>query len=401
MPVQLFYTAASATEFPTFHQGVGGVGAAGFMEGLYYIAANDMLVGLWGINYRWDLGVRQFIGNRFQLQKLWRDGNLVDLGDILPQAGFLNGLNGCVNPTMDGRIVRAPQFGGALSERLAGIIIDPASQGSSALEYTILTGTNPKTTAQLNRLQNYYVIDPLWPGNLILPGRVVDAQLMGRTQKGLINAADQVGYVLGVSNAATRMDVTSLAHDGGTSYTSTLVLGPITDQSYRQPQHIIPIDGSSVAIIFKQDTGKVQTDPSVIRVYDTQQVTGSWTLLWEDELPASDALATYDPVRGVLYSIGKAASNAFLNASRLKRKPMQIAVPTIVGTATELIPLTGQTISTLVLHGSGGVAGHTSFTSFYSLTDNDGSATITYFGPALPSSLTERLNATAAQVARV
>lgn len=425
MPLQHFYQSPSATQMARFTDGRIG-GEAGYearlLNDIFYVANSDMILGSFVTTPR-DLGILVAVIVRYQFQKLWRDGRIVDIGSALPQIGFTGSRAavGAYNPTRDGRVARTPQLGGGFgAEQMATVIGDPASQGSSNITFNIWDFDAGSTLA-FNVYQNYYIVDPLWPGNMIVPGAVMDSQLLGKSQKGLIDVAAKTGFALELSGGGANFSVAShTALDG--SYTSTLVIPAITtDASYRQPKNIIPIDGSTVAILF----GNFATDqnsPAILRVYDTAQNVGTWTLLWEDELPSSDGAATYDPTRGVLYSINKHASAAFLNASWLKRRPMQVAVPTIVGGATELIPLDGQTLQTKIVHGSGGVTGHTSLTSFlsaelvqwtldsansqgsmvsaYSLTDSFGSSTITYFGPALPSNLTERVNATVAEVWR-
>jgi len=249
---------------------------------------------------------------------------------------------------------------------------------------------------------------------------------------GFIDAANRIGYSIETSGN-NYMIVSHFA--SGDVFTSSVVFGPIPtfgggqDLSYKPARGLVYVDASTVIAYFGRRgggfNGPLASQPGHIRVFDTKVDSTKWTLIWEDELPLAGTNVAYDVQNRVLYSIGFHASVAVLAASKLKRQPTVFASASIKGiTQTELVPLTRTILSTIVTHGCGGENGHTSYTSFlsnellvwtldstiasigslassYSLTDDDGSATIEYIGPAAPEpGLEEHVTICVAEVAK-
>jgi hypothetical protein len=420
MVIQAFWDGGTELEMPKFVWG-NGERTAEAITGLYYIAATDSLVARFDLNRKQLALENGTLWGRKILQKVWRGGQITQIGGDVPQIGigyyFPFWYGGDV-PTNDGRLLQTPLMSGPQKGRYNFIIEDAASAGVSA--------------GSVSYHQNYYTVDPLWPGNIIIPGKVADAWIMSPNGVGFIDPANRIGYSIETSGS-NFMIVSHFV--SGATFTSSVVFGPVitggggADLSFKPARGLVYVDASTTIAYFGAAGGDLggplASSPGIIRVFDTKINTGQWTLIWEDELPGNGLNVAYDTANQVLYSIGFHASQAILHASKLKRTPMVFASASIKGTTqTELVPLVQTTLSTIVTHGCGGQTGHISYTSFlsnelllwtldsdvdsrgslvsaYSLTDDDGSSTITYLGPASPDpGLTERVNICVAEVAR-
>jgi hypothetical protein len=429
MAIQTFWESTSAVEFPQFAY-AGAQRDALLCTAIHYVAAIDSIIGvfMWGRETHPRVGT---FNNIAQMQKIWRAGELTVVGgNDVPQFGQKTGRPlwyGGIVPTTDGRMLYSPLLAGAFKNYFNFVIEDGHSVGVS-----LFTGAAGWITYN----GNYYEVQGLWPGDIKIPGAIVDAAVMKPNAIGMVNPSTKVGY--SVSATFTDMSIISNIIDpnGTSTVVSSLLFGPVTtngggaDTSYQLPRGIHHVDASTVIVTFGIPGGPLGStnvsQPGIIRVFDTKVNTGVWTLLWEDELPGKSQAATYDPINQVLYSIGLHASTSIMYASKLKRTPTIVASASIrPSTQTELVPLNTAVLSTFVQHGSGTVGTHGtnslvstlsgelvqwtldpadsggSLASAYSLTDENGIATITYQGGVTPDSgLTERVNVTTATIAK-
>lgn len=421
MAMQTFWESASNVEFPKFLWGRNEK-IAHVIVGMYYVAATNSLL----CAYMRHTEIHHLVGlfaGRIQLQKMWRAGEITLVGGTnVPMNGHpvhFPFWNAGIAGTNDGRVLFSPLLSGTFSDRWMFTNEDTYSIGVSA---TIRGATNIAHG-------NYYVVEPLWPGDYKIPGAIVDAAVMEPRGVGYIDVANKAGISLD-GDSDNLLIVSHVA--SGSALTSSTLFGPINrkvaggDLSWRLDRQIIYCDASTSIVTFGVWGGPLNgtnaSQPGVVRVFDTKAA-NTWTLLWEEELPGKAQVAAFDPINRVLYSVGIHQSTAIMYASKLKRTPMTVASASIKpASQTELVPLNQATLSTCILHGSGGVTGHTSFTSVlsgelvqwtldsgasigslasaYSLTNDSGIATVTYYGPANPDAgLTERVNVTTATVA--
>jgi hypothetical protein len=390
MTIQSFFTAGSAVSFPAFGAGVGGGSTAQILHQLGFDTGADMLIGNFGLGHD-DNDLNIATPNlRVQYQKLWRDGSVIAVGSAFPQAGYKYSLT-------------SPYFATTNDGRVARYI--PSSLGNF-FDFILLSGAAPEA---------YFQVNPLWPGDLLAPTRLAEvADILPSGHTG--NSRKQMMAALrpATSDAFVAFDnlsssVFHIFHMG--SGISTTVVSVTQTAAWAHPRQIMVIDASTVCVVFRP-SGALEpneTDPGWVRLWDT--TSEPWTYLWEDRLPASDQVAAYDPIAGVLYSCGKRASNAIMRSSWLRRTPTSVASASIVGTATTLDEKIRTVLSTIVQDGQGSIISQVlvqwtldavtsggTLLSNYSRTDNDGSATITYVGPTTTSGLVERVNVTAAEI---
>ena len=390
MSLQTFFTAASATVFPSFGFGTGGGSTAQMLSQLLWNTAAGTLMAVFRLDsIDYDNNVIATQSFRIQIQKMWRDGQLLTLGCAVPEMGFAG--SPFVAGTNDGRVARF----------FASASIANFSEEFWAIQ-TVLSGDQPNA---------YYAVDPLWPGDIICPGRLISSDVLAPHRTGLLLPATSTAYALVTADSGGIFRVYKRT---ASDASGTVVVSVIQTGDWNHPRDMLYIDTSTVAIVFRPEGGVEPNNASAatLKVFDTSG--SAWVLKWKDTLPATDQVAAYDTVNGVLYSIGKRASNAILHASLLRRAPASVASASIVGTGTAFAELTTTQLSTIVQDGLGSVMSNTlvqwtldaaisqgALNSAYSKTNNSGIATIVYTGPFAPSGLTERVNTTVATVEAV
>lgn len=411
MPLQNFYTAASVTSFPAFSFGIAGGSTAQMLTQLMWSTQAGMLLAVFQLGTD-DLSddYSQIVGNRIQVQKMWRDGQLLNLGCAVPEVGIPNSF------------LKGPFVVGTDDGRVARYFTTTEFWASN----TILSGEGSEF---------YYAIDPIWPGDVIVPGRLMSVTALAPNERGLILPVTSTAYALVYGDSGGAMRVYKRT---GTDASGTIVFSQAQTGTYVQSRDMLYIDTSTIAIVFRPSGTPLlagDTSAALLRVFKT---TGSlWSVVWEDTLPATDQCAAYDPENGILYSIGKRQSNATLHASLLRRQAVSVASASIIGTDTVLNELKATQLSTIVKDGLAsvisnhlvrwtldavsvmdiylqtikndplsGIAGMKvgspisggMLVSNYSKTNNSGIATIVYTGPFRPTGLIEHINTAVATV---
>lgn len=408
MTIQLFYSADAFTSFPSIEETATQSTQTTLLSKLFWSDGAQMMIALFEENQDLNDTIGAF-GKKATLQKVWRDGTLVEVQPEVPKSPFDMPNTNNVVPTNDGRVARTIHY-----EDYAGAFGDYWSPLLNEEAHGSLTGTA------------YFEVNPLWPGDLLPNARLAEASHMHADYKevprnfalelsggnGMILPTQSAVYAA-FTNHNNVFPITLhviLIDDTQSTICLSLVDTGGADIYTQQFRQLIPIDASSVIALFRPQGGVEPNEnlPAQIRIYDT--TSQPWTELWRDLLPGTDQVATYDPKNKILYSCGKRSTNAAMHASLLLRTPT-VTSASIIGDETKLpgpgsiqlsalvvddqnLPISNELVRwTLVSQIDQG-----ELTSNYSLTNVLGQASITYAGPYLESNLTETVITTVAQV---
>lgn len=384
MALQTFWQASAVADFPEYRRDSVNNGKYGQLRTLYFSVPAQLLVGLFEVNTTdWEINTGPSVGVQyFGLFRLWRDGSRLQWDSDPENTPFTD--SGLRNPKVasvdNGTIAWAPTSAGLTGHASPGDLIHLSA------------------AAVLS--QNYYRVNDIFPGD-IHTGEILGSTALLSVSIGVLRPTRNIAYNL------KRVTTSGIYTQIIETPAGTVRFSSITEASWKQPRDLLFIDGKTAAVVFAQTSGgAIATDlPSIIRVFDT--TTSVWTYSFEDRLPGSANIATWDPINKIIYAIGRYESNSTLYACRLARAPTSVTAPTLVS-VTELGALKATTVSVRVTDSfgsnisnylvqwllSGSVASHGTLASDYSLTNNSGIATITYVGPMNPpAGLTEIITA--------
>ena len=374
MSLQNFHTAQSAISFPQLTTGAGAiVVCAAQLRKLWWHAPAQKLVGVFTTAPTdYDFQLAAFLQFRVRLMYLWRDGTPIDLVTT-PIRGFEGSTTLQMSQTSEAEVVRSNFQEDVAKDEISAILGDAL-----------------------------FTISERWAQD-ILPVRAASAGLLGIPYEASYLVGASAGYVVVGSVAAGTFRI--LAQPGGS------IVFSATGGTWRHPRDLVYIDGQHTAATFMPDSGGTVNGASaaLVRLFATS--TTPWTLLWTDELPATDSVMAYDPANAVIYSCGKWSSNAVMHSSKLKQSPASLSVITL-GSGTTLQEMRGTLLSVLVTDSLGsGISGATvqwllsaslsggSLLSAYSKSNTSGVATMLYIGPRLSAvSMTETVSAAVATI---
>lgn len=375
MSLQHFTTAASAISFPQIvFASEQLIVSAPQLRKLFWHAPAQKLVGVfitYDVDYEWQLaGAAQV---RTRLMYLWRDGSPLDLINT-PIVGFDGSITQRISYTTENQVIR-----------------ENLQEDVAKDEITVTQGVDAM-----------FAISERWAMDII-PVRVASAYLIGSPFEASYFVGASAGFVVVASVAAGTFRV--MAKPGGS------IVYSATGTTFRHPRDLVYIDAQRTAATFMQDSGGTvnASNPALVRLFNT--VSTPWTLLWTDELPATDSLMAYDPAYEVVYSCGKWPSNATMHASKLKQSPASISTVTLQS-GTTLQEMRATYVSVLVTDSLGsGLSGAVvqwqlsasmsggSLLSAYSKTNASGIAVALYIGPRLSgTTITDTVSATVATI---
>jgi len=380
MALQVFWQSDTTIDFPEYYHDSVNNGKFGQLRTLYFSVPAQLLIGLFDVNATdWEINSGPAAAFQyFGLFRIWRSGSRLEFENDPKNIPFIDA--GLRNPRVasvdNGTLAWAPGT-------VDGALASPLDELISGFTVSV----------------NYYRVNDTVPMD-IHTGEPVGSLALLSFSIGVLRPTRSIAYSLKLSTSGTTHTEVIETPSG------TIRFSSIASASWQKPRDLLFIDGKTVAILFAQTSGVVATEkPSIIRVFDT--TTSVWTYTFEDVLPGSANVATWDPVNKILYAIGRYESSSILYACRLARAPTSVTAPTLVS-VTELGAMNATTVSVRVTDSfgssisnylvqwiiSGSVASNGSLVSGYSLTNNSGIATITYVGPRNPpAGLTESITA--------
>ena len=383
--LQHWYTAASTTAMPVFALGYGGgYGSAQQLRRLFWQETAGMLVGQFQLETTdYELTAGGTYG-RALLHKLWRDGSLVQWPLLTQQQGFFYspGAEPLVVQCHDGRVGRG--IGGA------------AGQPQPYYD-DLLVALDPPA--------GIYAMDRIWPGDMTTL-RLGTVSWITTHAVGLLFPDRH--YALSLRRPAPFVSANDFEINQISASASTLRF-VTSSADYRHCRDMLYLTSSTIGVLFRQDSGGSPNTslPAMLRVFDT--TSSPYTMLWEDTLPGTDAVAAYDAQRQILYSAPKFAPIT-LHASRPKRAPTYILGPSLTSDtvlrsvwptrvqATVQDARSANISATLVQWSLTSQASGGFLTSAYGRTNVSGVATTVYVGPVLSGALTETISAAVATV---
>lgn len=374
MSLGVFYSAQSNTDFPFIDSSL----RSTQLRQMFFDLETHSIIGVFfRENVNWNI----FTGppNRytyFTVARIWRNGKLIDGSSSFfnfPSQGRM---------VLDSTVVKNPKFAQVLNGRVI------RSPNTGKLFSDISTLYDPP--------EAYYQVDPLCP-LLTIQNRVTDASNFSTVHIGcMINGNPDRIFIIGDLGSSTSI-VEKPAN-------ITRFISP-SSESWRYPREIHPIGINKIAVSYYPSLpDEINNSPippgnaMLLRVFDIS--VDPFQVILEAELPADDEyyddVFCYDVQNNIIYSANRFFPR--LHASILKRSPVSISVPTIVGSSTSLRALTPTFISVIVKDSLNSVISNEVVRwslgstlsggylhSAYSLTNQSGVATITYVGPYSPS----------------
>lgn len=375
MPIQHFWTAPSAIEFPQGTWATGILYSMLQLKKLFYHSPAQKLVGIF-IHTATEQNHRNAFGLLWRLVYMWRDGTVVDVLDVPLNLHFSHDIDCSI--TSDGRVIRGAD--------------DASNKANDELSAAVSGAMFPITSR--------------WANDILTNDQVASVAVVSSSPNASIVFADGTAWTISQpSTAGANFQI--VERPAGT------VLFADTGSTWRHSRDLIFIDFQRAAVTFMRSSSGSQVDadgqPSLIRLFDT--TSNPWTHLWTDELPASDTRACFDPANEVLYSCGRNPNSAVIHASRLRQSPVSLTAITLVE-GSALRSQEAKSLSVTILDGLGaGISNAVvrwnlvssisggKLNSAYSLTNDNGAASITYIGPFMSqASSTETVSAEVAEI---